>query len=491
MKRYTRWLHGTASDSIVLSLVRVIAALFGILAAKLLAVCFSLWDYGTYSQATLIASTVSTISILGLTDATNYYYNSANNDLEKQQYISTIFGIQYFIGLLSALLIIVLRSPLSRYFGNEDLNNALYLVAFSPLLGNLFGMLQVLVLSIGKAKVVAARNFIFSFSRCLFIAFAGLVSHSILMVLALCLVFDVVQAVFFYKQFHIHSFAIQVSCFNLSLVEPILRFSIPLMIFNCTNTLARDIDKYVIGFFTDTETLAIYSNAARVLPFDLISYSFMMVLTPILTRMLHSGDHNSATHCMRIYLRISYLITWFLVGGALITARELMIILYDLKYLPGLPIFIVYLIVDMVRFANFSIILALRGKTGLLVRISIICLFSNLILNVLAFQSVGVIGPAAVTLFISVLQFYFYYYYAANELSACFSDLFNLKEIVWEIGLLVILGLAVFLFKQMLYRFIDSFLFVFFFTYGCFLLLSLLFNRKRIVSCLHEINQLK
>ena len=52
-------------------------------------------------------------------------------------------------------------------------------------------------------------------------------------------------------------------------------------IFTLVNTLNRDIDKYVISAVSDTETLAIYANAAKVLPFDIILISFMTVTAPV------------------------------------------------------------------------------------------------------------------------------------------------------------------------------------------------------------------
>ena len=66
-------------DSILLTFVKVITAVLGIVVSKLLAMHFSLHEFGTYSEAMLIATTASSIAIFGLTNAVNYFYNAASS----------------------------------------------------------------------------------------------------------------------------------------------------------------------------------------------------------------------------------------------------------------------------------------------------------------------------------------------------------------------------------------------------------------------------
>ena len=55
-------------------------------------------------------------------------------------------------------------------------------------------------------------------------------------------------------------------------------------IYVLTNSLCRDIDKMLIGGWYNTDQYAIYANCATLLPFDIISASFLTILIPILTR---------------------------------------------------------------------------------------------------------------------------------------------------------------------------------------------------------------
>ncbi len=79
MEKIRRLFRGAAGDSLFLSSVKVVTAVFGLFTAKLLSTCFSLQEYGTYSQAMLVVSVASTVCMLGLSDATNYYYNTKSS----------------------------------------------------------------------------------------------------------------------------------------------------------------------------------------------------------------------------------------------------------------------------------------------------------------------------------------------------------------------------------------------------------------------------
>ena len=71
---------------------------------------------------------------------------------DSKKYISTIFSIQYIVGSIFAILIIVFRGEIALYFSNEKLKNILIIVAFTPVMTNLISMYQNLFVSIGQAK---------------------------------------------------------------------------------------------------------------------------------------------------------------------------------------------------------------------------------------------------------------------------------------------------------------------------------------------------
>lgn len=482
---------GAAADSIVLTFVRVITTILGLLVTKLLSTQLTLEEYGTYSQAMLIVSTATSISILGLTNAVNYFYNASDNKEEKQKYVSTMFSIQYLVGTITAILIVVCHSFIIHYFKNDQLDKIIYLIAWMPLLENVLPMLQVLFVSIGRAKLIAIRNFIISVLRLLVVVITCYVTKNILTIFVILLLLDLIQVVYFMYAFSKTNFKIKLCYFTGKYVMPIMRFSIPMAIYIMCNSFTRDIDKYVISFFTDTTTLAIYTNASKILPFDMITASFITVLIPIITRQVSNKEYYKAKYTMKTYLRLGYILTWIAVFGAVIVAKELMIFLYSEKYLSGLSVFIVYLLVDMVRFANTSMLLVATGKTNLLMISTLVSLVLNFVLNIISFKMLGIFGPAISTLIITIGLTFYLLSKGAKQINCFLNEFFDFKEVLLIFAELLVIGLLCYLLKINIANYTNSNVFILAFTYLLFVGMMFLINKNRIIQCLKEVNKLK
>ena len=163
---------------------------------KLLSVNFSLQEYGTYSQALLITSTATSLFDFGFTNATNYFYNRTENENDKKRYVATIFSIQYIVGVIVAIGILMFRIQISDYFSNDKLQTFLIIVALTPIMTNLIAMYQTLFVSIGEAKKIAARNFVVSVIRLVAVIITCYVVNNYLVLLSILLM-DIVQVVCF------------------------------------------------------------------------------------------------------------------------------------------------------------------------------------------------------------------------------------------------------------------------------------------------------
>lgn len=483
---------GAATNSILLTLVQVVTTVLGLVVTKLLSVNFSLQEYGTYSQALLVTTTATSISILGLTNATNYFFNKTIDVKQQKAYVSTIFSIQYVVGLFCAIIIILCRTLIANYFGNEALNEILLIVALTPVMTNLISMYQNLFVSIGEAKKIAIRNFVVSVGRLAGVILACFVTKSIVTVLIIILFMDIAQVVYFAILFAKDKFPIWVRNADFGLTKEILAFSIPMAVYVLTNSLNRDIDKYVISAFSNTETLAIYTNAAKILPFDMLTSSLITVLIPIITRQLHQRNYDKAKKVFKLYLRIGYILTSIFVGGAIAVAEYLMLFLYDVKYISGLPVFVVYLFIDMIRFANVTTILSGAGKSKNLMAISLIELAANGVFNILAYKLLGIIGPAVVTLILTILMTLALLHFGAKEIKSTVDGLFNFKEIVVVGSEIIVFGIMTHFFANYLRNELNlSLFFVLAISYGLYVVILFVMNFRRVLGALKELNAFK
>lgn len=486
-------LRGAAVDSLALTFVQVITTLLGMAITKLIAMNFTLAEYGTYSQALLVVNTTTSITILGLTNATNYFYNNTTDPKRQKDFVSTIFALEYIVGGLGAIVILALQVPLIEYFGNDKLRPFLWFSAFLPVLHNLLPMQQTLFVSVGKAKTIALRNFIISLLRLAFVAIACYVTEDLLTVTILSLVSHVVQVVYFFIILGKHGLFINPLKAKFGLIPEIFKFSIPMAVYVMSRALLRDIDKYVIDFFMSSEELALYTNASKQLPFDMITSSFVTVLIPIVTRYINSDRLTEARECFSAYLRLGYLATWILAAGAVVVSPQLMIFLYDEKYLPGLGVFIIYLFVDMIRFANVTTILGGAGKSKILMIVSLVSLATNLVLNIISIQwlNMGMMGPAVVTLIVSLFTILLMLHFSAKELKCRIPQLFDFKEMSLIVGEILLVGGACHILNRWLESMQVYFVAILFIVYGIYALIMLALNYKKLIGCLKDINQMK
>ena len=488
MMKKNRKIKGLATDSIFLAFAKLMTTVISLAVSKILAIKFSLFEYGVYSQIMLIASTATSFSILGLSDGVNYYYNNCFDLEQKKKNINTIFFMQTVAGSICAVLILCFSNSITNYFKNPDLNGLYVYIAFMPIISNFLAMYQVLFVSVGKAKGIAIKNLIVSLIKLGIITTVAFSINNISIIVIASLITDVLQLFYFAISFGISNFYVNPCAVDWKLIGKILGYCLPLSFYILTSSLCRDIDKYVISFFADTETLSVYTNAAKVLPFDMLASSLTVVMVPIVVKYITNNEYEKTKDIFRTYLSISYKTTWLVTFGVIICAKELMLFLYDEKYLAGLGVFIIYIVVDMIRFANLSIILRAKNKTLQLALYSVGMLISNFVLNIILFKLCGIIGPAIATLVVTLGTNILMMVHAGKIIKAKISQLLDFKDMLITICSMIFGGGIAMLIKLLCNAGSLHYLLTLIFSYGGYAIIVLLFNYKKIIQLLKHLN---
>ena len=396
--------NGTSGDAIFLIMIKLVTMVLGFAITRLLSEYLSVYDYGTYSHVLLIVSTLSSITILGMMDGVNFFYCCEQNEQIRERYISSIFALQCIVSAAAGSVVLLLSGPLCLYMENSNLEKLLIYAVALPFLQNLLNMLQVLLVAVGKARLLAIRNLIVSLARLASAVLVVSIIQDVSVVLITTVVLDVGQLVFFGWTLRKNNCVIHLKQASFKLFKRILEYCIPMAVFIAIRAVNRDVDKYMVALLTDTETLAVYANASKVLPFDIVVSSFCTVLVPEITSRVASEDKAGAVSLYKTFLEICYITTLVFCCAALAASPQLMKLLYSDKYLSGLPVFCIYIFVDMLYFANITLILSAAGKTKTLMTLGIGSLVLNVILNALGYRWMGLIGPAVVTLLLTLLM---------------------------------------------------------------------------------------
>ena len=302
---------------------------------------------------------------------------------------------------------------------------------------------------------------------------------------------DFIQTVYFTSSLKKAGYEIHIFRFDTGLIKEILLYCIPMAMFCVVKSLTRDCDKFIISFFTDTETLAVYANASKLLPFDIVMGAFVTVLQPYFTRYISEKKYEETRKLYQYFLEISFIFTAVMAVGAICASPEVMEFLYTKKYLSGVPVFIIYTIIDIVGILNLTFILCAAGKTKTVMYASLGTFWANLVLNLVFFRCLGITGPALSSLLVMVVQGIALLILCCREMKAKVTQVFDVRYMLkFAAELLFWLFLLTqfrrFLVEKEIHYFIRLVL-----LYGLYVFPLLVVNIRRIFFDLGRINACK
>ena len=487
-------MKGAAWDSVFLTIVKFITIFTAILQTKILSIGLSLTDYGTYSQANIVVSISVSILLLGLGDAINYYFNDSSGKYSKEQRIqivNTIYTIELIAGIGLVCIVLFARDLIAQYFSNEGLKIVVIIISIKPMFDNMIYFYQILFVSTGKAKVIAIRNLVISILKVVSIFIAVHIFNSVIVIYISLILLDILQLIFFAILFSKKNFAVLPFKCNFSLAKEIMKYGFPMGIFALTNTLTRDIDKLIIGYMSNTETVAIYSNCSKVLPFDIIVLSFATVLIPYIMKYISQNQLESSILLFKNYLKIGYYTVWTFGVAVLVVTKQAISFLYSSEYLVGEPIFILYVVDSMIKFASMHLILTASGKAKLLMKYSAVSLGANAVLNIVFFKLFGIVGPAIATLVVTTGYTVSILNKSTSILKARWKDIVDIKDVLSFVFGLVMIAATFYVINKVLLLYKLNQYIVMVLVMGGFATAILLVYRRRISRILKAINSLK
>lgn len=473
-----------AKDSIILAIVRAITICTSLIQTMILSRIMSLTEYGVYSQLLIIISIVTTFSNLGLNNAINYFYNRYDKNNEKEKYINVIFALTILAGLIGAIVIFVFRNAIATYYKNQIIIGLIIYIVLRPMFANIISLYQSLYISAGKTKIIAIRNFLISFVQTICVPLSFYLLKDITAMLIVQVSLDIIQLIYFGLNFSKKEININPFKFDKSIINEILKYAIPMGLALMMGTLFKESDKLIIAKLMDTESLAIYTNMSKQLPFEFIALAFTSVVTPAIVKFYHVKDMNSVTKIWSNYMEFGYMSTWTLCSGAIVCAKELLLFLYSDKYLVGLNIFIIYLIVEMFRYTYFGMILSATGHTKYILNSSIISLIANIIFNIIFYNLFGIIGPAIASLLCVIIMGVFQLNKSCKILNENIFKAIRMKRMIIMLVQIVMTGSVCYAIKSILYNFINNYIVILILIYSIFLLMNILLSKKRILYTL-------
>ena len=429
------------TDALVLTASRVMVSLIGLVTSMLLARFRTLDEYGTYSQIIMVVDLASTIILLGLPNSVNYFLAKADTKEEKQKFLSVYLTISTVLTVIIGVCLNLATPLLIEYFDNPAITALAYVFNIYPWSSLMLNSLSNVCVVYGKTDKLMFFNVAHALCNLAIIiisqALALSFSTYMLIYMASMLLFGV-AAVLWVRAI---SGKLRLSI-DLKLIKEIFVFCVPMGLASVVGTLNAELDKLVIANYFTTAEYAIFANAAKQLPLNMLTDSLTAVLLPCIVRLMKDKRSNDVVRVWGNAINISFAFMCLVAGGLFVFAPDVMSLFYSAKYATpeGIAVFRIYTSILLLRFTYWGIVLNATGKTKLILYSSIASMVLNLIGNVAMYHAFGFIGPAIATIIATVTMNGVQLVYTKKQLNVSITRIFPWKNMAVYLLETVVLG---------------------------------------------------
>lgn len=387
-------------DAIILTVSKMVNLIITMITAMMLSRFRSLEEYGIYSELSLVLSLLTTLCLLGIPNAINYFLPRTESFDEKKQFLETFFSLNTILSVIAGVIMAASLPIMAWYFKNKSIYGFYYFAILMPWAKITIQERSNLFVANNKTNVLIRHTIGNSILLLGIVLVTKIFNQNFQFYMILYVLVELFFAVLVYFNVANEIKGIRFKI-DKELCKRIFKYSIPIGVSDVVNTISKEIDKLMIGGFLNTAALAIYTNSAREISLTVISSSFIAIIMPNLSKLIKEKKKEDAINIWKSTTEYTYIFMCFGVTALIVFAPQVMTILYSEKYLPGVNVFRIYSLILLWRTAYFGTMLSLHGKTKKILECSVLAMIINILLNYILYKMIGFTGPAWST-FISI-----------------------------------------------------------------------------------------
>ena len=374
---------------------RIVGFAAAFLTPLILVRIFDLEAFGTYKQWFLLYTTLLTITQIGMSESLLYFLPRA--EAEAGRYVMNSLLFLGAVGTAVALMLGLTSGIIAGWMSNPAL------APLIPLLGLYLLFMQA---SIGLETVMTARS---SFraaaiayamtdvSRTLFLIVPVLLVSSLRSLLYGAIAFSALRLAYtvryFWREFG-STFRPDAACFARQLV-----YALPFAVYVVASVVQENFHQYAVSGLFDAATFAIYAVGCMQIPLvDLVATTVCNVMMVGMTTAIHDGREAQVIDLWHHTVRKLALAFFPLACLLLISARDLIVMLFTANYLASVPIFMAGVTAIFFAVVPVDGLLRVYAKTQLLLIMNLLRLAVIVILIQWFVTSFGLVGAVLVTM---------------------------------------------------------------------------------------------
>lgn len=392
-------------NSIIYTLGIILTRGIGIFMIPIYTRYFSPAEYGIIDLFAIITSIISLTIALEIHQAVVRFYQDANNEQDKTEYVSSAFIFSIFVYSLYFIISFLFSDSLVVLILDEIKYKELFIISsLSIAISGLFyftsGQLKWQILP-KQFVIVSVINVITVSSVSLYLLIIeDMKLESIFIGQIFGNILGIVMSIYFTSK----SYKL---VFNYLKFKEMISFSYPLVFSGIAVFVTLFIDRIIINQFLGLSELGIYGLAYRFASMaSLVMIGFQSSLSPLIYK--HYKEDNTKNNIAKLF-DIFVIFAFIVISASILFSKELIFFLSTVEFAEA-AIFISPLIIS-VFFSNmyiFSPGIVIAKKTKLQIFISFSSAIINTILNYLMIPIWGLLGAALATVISSIIVFTIY-----------------------------------------------------------------------------------
>jgi O-antigen/teichoic acid export membrane protein len=401
-------------------------------------------ELGGYQQLALIYGILQPLLVGGIPAALLYFVPRTDDPAERRAWLGHAYLLLGASGLAISVVFALARQPLADALGNPALAAPLLVYAPHPFFAFIAAVASTALVAVRRAGVAAALN-----------AFAGIATLVTVLVavaiepdtthMAAGLVIGAAVAA------AVSTVTVQrivgISLRRADAVRAsraLLAYGLPLALTGLAGRLAWQFDRLVVSREFSAAVFAVYAVGAVELPITaIVQQSINAVLVPALTERNAAGDVGGMVALWRRAICRSSLVLLPVFVFFMLTAAELIRLLFGSAYESSTSVFRIYLLLVPIRVATYGIITQAIGRTTINLVGSILLLVLNAIFVLALVGPLGLNGPALGTVLATTGLAIYYLVRLRSVLGVGIGALFPWAPLAANLGLSALAGVPV------------------------------------------------
>jgi O-antigen/teichoic acid export membrane protein len=338
---------------------------------------FSPAEFGTYKQLFLIHTTLCLVAQVGMASSLYYFLPRASGDAGGYVVNSVLFLAA--TGSLAGSLLVLNGAAVSRWMSNIALQPYVAWIGLYLALTMAAAAMEIVMISRGRYVWASATYALSDLARAAMFLLPVLLTGDLHWLLAGAVAVALVRAVaawtYFYREFH------PLPAPSAALLAGQLRYAVPFGMAVLLEVLHTNLPFYAVSFRFDPATFAIFSVGCLQIPIvDFLVSPTSDVMMVRMQERLAAGRRRAVAAIWHDTTRKLALLFFPLVALLIVSARDIMVLLFTAQYAASAPIFMIWSLLILLAVFQVDGVLRVYASTRFLfvlhgVRLALLAVF--------------------------------------------------------------------------------------------------------------------